>query len=91
MKHSWRAYANKNPFTGLLNIELNLPTSGEVHITFTNTLGQIVYEDSNTLAEGGHTLNMNLKNRLVPGVYYLTIKTQESELFTDKVIYAKGK
>jgi hypothetical protein len=72
-----------NPANDILNVELLVFNNEPYHIELTNTLGQVV------LNETSITQNLKLKiNHLQSGLYYLSIKTKDKTV-TRKIMIQK--
>ncbi|MCD6112859.1 MAG: Omp28-related outer membrane protein [Bacteroidales bacterium] len=61
-----------NPNTGLFTINLNSDFNKNLNLKIYNSLGIIVFEQSNIVLKGKYSKNMNLNN-LPNGVYFLNI------------------
>ena len=66
-----------NPFTSVLNLEMNLNTRiDELQIEVLNTAGQVLStQTQNNLFAGRHLLPINLQDK-VAGVYFVRISTE---------------
>ncbi len=74
-----------NPFSGSSLVKVNLKQAANLSIEVTNTMGQVVYtKDAGYASAGMNTLTID-GSKLVPGVYFYTIKANEASV-TKKMI-----
>ncbi|MCB0792343.1 MAG: T9SS type A sorting domain-containing protein [Flavobacteriales bacterium] len=76
-----------NPTTGLLNINYELPSAGQVAIEVTDLLGQQVMADSYMVGSGVRSMTYDVSG-LSNGMYYFTIRTDKGQV-TRKVTLNK--
>lgn len=60
------------PFTDRLNIIINSPSDGRIHISFTNSLGVTVYDVEREIGSGTNTITID-DFKGIASVYYLKI------------------
>ncbi|HOP45343.1 MAG TPA: T9SS type A sorting domain-containing protein, partial [Flavobacteriales bacterium] len=73
--------------TGLLNINYELPSAGQVAIEVTDLLGQQVMADSYMVGSGVRSMTYDVSG-LSNGMYYFTIRTDKGQV-TRKVTLNK--
>ncbi|MBI3509778.1 MAG: T9SS type A sorting domain-containing protein [Bacteroidetes bacterium] len=79
---SFKTYPN--PANDQVNISLNLIKSGDVTITLTNALGQIVSVENRTMASGENNVQLNTTS-LQSGIYFVNVAANGSSS-TSKVV-----
>ena len=72
-----------NPNNGIFNVELNSATKAEYTFVVRNVIGQTVSIDSETI-NGNYIKTINLSNQ-TDGIYFLTVKSADSEI-TAKIV-----
>jgi hypothetical protein len=81
-KGSLKVYPN--PTTGLLNIDLKMPSEEDVEIMVFNTLGQLVSQVNEfNVLEGSYKLNMST---MAKGIYHIQVVVGGGETLSQKVI-----
>jgi hypothetical protein len=70
---------------GITTIEYIIPQSGTTRFVVTNSIGEIVYNISNTVSEGKHKIEIPVNN-LGSGIYYYYIEFNSNRLFRKMVI-----
>jgi len=74
-----------NPANNQLNINLNVPSSGDVTFQIINITGQVVYSSQSTLVENQDNINFIDVQNLNNGIYILNIE-QNGKSFHSKFI-----
>ena len=72
-----------NPNNGIFNVELNSATKAEYTFVVRNVIGQTVSTSTETIS-GNYIKTINLSNQ-TDGIYFLTVKSAESEI-TAKIV-----
>jgi len=76
-----------NPATNVLNISANLNNTQDTRITMTNSIGQVVY--NNTITKNGTSVNESIDlNSMSNGLYLVTV-TNNGQTVTQKVAVSK--
>lgn len=70
------ANAYPNPFTDIINVEIESAVSENVEISVVNLNGQVVYMTNKYLSAGQNSFEINADN-YVPGVYFIRINGSE--------------
>ncbi len=68
-----------NPAGLSTSIPFFIPEAGEVKLTFTSVLGQILLEKQQSFAGGNHQIQVDIQN-LSPGLYYYTLNYRGAKL-----------
>ncbi len=85
---SFRVYQNMpNPFGLETVIGLDLPVAGTVHLQLTDLAGRVVASRSYDLASGHQQITLDRSSLpLAPGVYYYTVRLEEGDSVTRKLV-----
>ena len=70
------ANAYPNPFTDIINVEIESAVSEDAEISVVNLNGQVVYMTNKHLSAGQNSFEINADN-YVPGVYFIRINGSE--------------
>ncbi len=70
------ANAYPNPFTDIINVEIESAVSEDAEISVVNLSGQVVYMTNKHLSAGQNSFEINADN-YVPGVYFIRINGSE--------------
>ncbi len=82
-KMDFRIYPN--PVSDILNIDLNLTTKENIHITLLNQFGQTVYSSEYNGNSGANKLNID-SGSLAEGIYFVQIKDELNNYCTKKFV-----
>ncbi len=69
-----------NPFENNLNIRMNTENSEIITIQLVNLLGQVTQVEKKDLMKGLNEFNLNLKDNIPSGIYYLQITGKDYKL-----------
>jgi hypothetical protein len=73
-----------NPFSGQTQIDINTTRSGNIQFTVNDIMGKMIYDETQTLAAGKHTITFNATG-LSKGVYFYTV-TNGTQKVSGKMI-----
>ena len=74
-----------NPFTHFVSLDVDVPEAATIDVAIFNSAGQQVYESSQALRPGYHTIQWQPRN-LASGVYHARIHTPKGP-FTQSMVY----
>ena len=75
-----------NPFDKVINIQLQLKSSGQLQMRLMDIYGRVVYRGYEQLGKGTHSLSVQVPAGLTPGAYVLELMTGNDDLFQQKLI-----
>lgn len=74
-----------NPSSGLINVEMSLESSKDLRISLTNTLGQVVLDQTERFQAGKSVKNVNLTN-FPKGIYQIAIFEGGKPLMSERIL-----
>jgi uncharacterized repeat protein (TIGR01451 family) len=75
-----------NPFDKVINIQLQLKSSGQLQMRLVDIYGRVVYRGYEQLGKGTHSLGIQVPAGLAPGAYVLELMAGNDDLFQQKLI-----
>ncbi len=75
-----------NPNNGLFTLSINAIDNANYIVEIRNILGQIIYSDRLSVFSGDYSKQLDLKEH-GSGVYFVSLKTQDSEVVRKVVVY----
>ena len=75
-----------NPFDKDINVQIRLKTAETVRIRLVDLLGKVVYNTTEQLSIGSHSLSIRIPAGLVKGMYILDIKSGSEQIFQKKLL-----
>jgi hypothetical protein len=78
--------AAPNPFDKDINVQIRLKTADQVRIRLVDFYGRVVYNSTEQLSIGSHSLSIRIPMGLAKGMYVLDVKAGSEMLFSKKLL-----
>ena len=75
-----------NPFTTSTQYFINSEVVTSYEMKLTDGSGRLISTESGTLLSGLNTFNLNRKNSMVPGIYFIQVIAGDGKIYSNKVI-----
>ncbi len=73
-------FVHPNPFVNSINIDFTATRNGLAKISIHDNAGRLMMQMNKSVLSGSNTIHLNGLERLLKGVYILTVKTDDAEI-----------